>query len=543
MTHHVTIRRALISVSDKSGVVELARALHARGVEIISTGGTAKALSDAGIPVVPIEKLTGFPEMMDGRVKTLHPKVHGGLLAVRTNDEHARAMREHSIAPIDLVCINLYPFEQTIAKPNVSREEAIENIDIGGPSMVRSAAKNHEFVAVLTDPSQYARVLSELDALNGATSLELRRELCAAAFALTARYDSAIAKYLARDVGAEQSAAHEHLPQHLTLSYEKAETMRYGENPHQAAALYREQSASGPSVVNARKLHGKELGYNNVADAAAALDLAVALTLQAHNAGDVGVCVIKHANPCGVAIARSAAHALELALLGDPIAAFGGIFAIAGTVDAACATRLCQKDVFAEVIVAQDFAPEALEMLKAKSVNVRLLATGPIRRVPGGKLMMRTIPGGLLVQDRDLLPPNPSHWTHAAGPAPTHAQLHAAAAIEIMVRSMSSNAIAIGAPVDHAVRLLGAGVGQVDRVTACRLAVEKSRQFSPDLLASGIALSDAFFPFPDGPQILIDAGVKMIVHPGGSKRDGETFELCNKHGVTCMTTGVRRFKH
>ncbi|MGH7131399.1 MAG: bifunctional phosphoribosylaminoimidazolecarboxamide formyltransferase/IMP cyclohydrolase [Phycisphaerales bacterium] len=535
----VKVRRALFSVSDKAGVVEFARALAERGVEIVSTGGTSKALAAAGIKVTPIEDVTKFPEMMDGRVKTLHPMVHGGLLAVRDNAEHMAAMERHGIRAIDLVCINLYPFRETIARPGVSHQEAIENIDIGGPSMVRSAAKNHAFVVVVTRPEQYGLVTAEL-AASGGTSMKLREQLAAEAFAMTAEYDAAIAGYMARTTGKAGQKEAAAFPERLNLSFEKIESMRYGENPHQAAALYRGGGGEGSSVVTARKLHGKELGYNNVADAAAALDLAGALgAMKRGRGGGIGACVIKHANPCGAAIAPTVLGAVEAALAGDPIAAFGGIFACSGVIDLATAERLCQKDVFAEVVVAQDFAPDALAALQKRWANVRLLAVGEVTPPAKKSWMYRSITGGMLVQERDLLDPAPESWRHAAGPKPSLAQLDAVAAVELMVRAMSSNAVAIGGVDGGAMRLFGGGVGQVDRVTACRLAVEKAGARAK----GAVCVSDAFFPFPDGPRVLMDAGVAMIVHAGGSKRDEETFALCNERGVTCMVTGVRRFKH
>ena len=571
MSDHHPIVRALLSVSDKTGLIPLATALVDRGAQLLSTGGTAKALRDAGLPVTLVEQHTGFPEMMDGRLKTLHPKIHGGLLALRDDAAHQSAAVTHGIPPIDLVVVNLYPFRQTVADPTTTLDQAIENIDIGGPTMVRAAAKNHRFVAVATAPAQYAELIAQISA-SGGTTLGTRQKLAARAFAHTAAYDAAIAQWLAPRFLDKSEAD---FPAELVLPFSIVQRARYGENPHQAAAIYADALFTGPSVVNAKQLHGKELSYNNVNDAAAALDLAFALahvSAASNSAGpSIGVAVIKHANPCGAAQvpaaavtgnARSVLLACELAIAGDPLAAFGGILACTAVIDLLAAERLVQKDIFLEVLIAQDFTAEALEVLKARSVNLRLLATGTLRQTPGGRLMYRSIPGGLLVQDRDLLAPNPASWVHAAGPAPTVAQLHAAASVELFVRAMSSNAIAIGAidsPPSAAIaasgrtasvggitpasiRLLGGGVGQVDRVTACRLAVEKCKATGASF-AVAIAASDAFFPFPDGPKILIDAGVKMIVHPGGSKRDGETFELCNARNVTCMTTGVRRFRH
>ncbi len=552
----VKVRRALLSVSDKNGLVEFARSLASHGVELVSTGGTAKALRGAGLEVTPIEAVTNFPEMMDGRLKTLHPMVHGGLLGVRDLPEHVRAMEEHGIVPIDLVCVNLYPFEATVAKAGTTREDAIENIDIGGPSMVRSAAKNHEYVAVVTSPAQYDRVSEDLVRHRGATSRATRRALAREAFKLTAVYDGAIAAYLAGeadDAGPTQNTGDAPAPQTFAIRGTLAQQLRYGENPHQRAAVYRADEPGVVSVIpgdgpgQTRQLHGKELSYNNIADGAAALELAVALAELAAFERPAA-CVIKHANPCGAALAHSGARAcdaIDAALAGDPVAAFGGILACSAEIDDAACERLCGKETFLEVIVAPAFTAGALEQLRARSANVRLLATGELRGRGTARQMARTIGGGLLVQDRDQTPPKPDAWTLGAGPAPTTEQLAAAAAIEIMVRAMSSNAIAIGGVDGVSTRLFGGGVGQVDRVTACRLAVEKSRAFSPELLSGGgaIAVSDAFFPFDDGPRLLIEAGVKMIVHPGGSKRDADTFTLCDRAGVTCMITGVRRFRH
>ncbi|MGD9689105.1 MAG: bifunctional phosphoribosylaminoimidazolecarboxamide formyltransferase/IMP cyclohydrolase [Phycisphaerales bacterium] len=541
----VRVRRALISVSDKTGVEALGRALARHGVEIVSTGGTAKLLAAAGIAVTPIDRLTGFPEMMDGRVKTLHPKVHGGLLAVRDDPGHAASMREHGIPEIDLLCVNLYPFEQTVARAGVTREEAVEQIDIGGPAMVRSGSKNHEYVAVLTEAGQYARVLEEMDARGGCTSRALRRSLAAEAFARTAEYDAAIAGYLGAETGpaARDEGA---FPKRLRPRLERVSTLRYGENPHQAAAVYAEEGFSGPSVISARQLHGKELSYNNLNDASAALELAAALGAFGTASGRAGACVIKHANPCGAAVARDARAAIDRAIAGDPLAAFGGIIALAGRVDAAAAARLCERDVFLEVLVAEGFDGEALEALRSRWTNLRVLEVGRLDKLTADAARpgIKFIRGGALVQMPDVLAPDPAKWEHKAGPKPDEGQLAAAGAIEVMVRAMTSNAVAIGGVDEGAIRLFGGGVGQVDRVTACRIAVEKAGAASGGVLERGaIAVSDAFFPFPDGPEILIDAGVSMIVHPGGSKRDQETFDLCAARGVTCMVTGVRRFRH
>jgi phosphoribosylaminoimidazolecarboxamide formyltransferase/IMP cyclohydrolase len=529
----------------------LAKALAARGVEIISTGGTATALREAGLKVTMIDQVTGFPEIMGGRVKTLHPKVHGGLLGVRDDPSHRDAMEKHGIAPIDLVCVNLYPFEQTVAKPGVSEHDAIENIDIGGPSMLRSAAKNFEWVTVITSPGQYERVLHELEANKGATSRQLRAELAAEVYALTSRYDAAIAAYLRR-------RPQMLFPALLTLQYVKDEDLRYGENPHQAAALYRAMKHGGgdaasrwPSIASAEQLHGKELSYNNINDGAAALELVLALQKVIAGGGErdaVSACVVKHTNPCGAAIAGSCRAAIDEAIAGDPVAAYGGILAVGDELDDDAAERLKDKDVFLEVIIAPRFSPGALDTLRARWANVRLLKIGDFSLDGAGQLEYRSIPGGMLVQERDLHLARPDHFQLRAGPKPTNEQLRAAAFLEATCRFLFSNAIVVGgrstggSPASGGggvVRMYGAGAGQMDRVTSCRLAVEKAGK----LAQGAVAFSDAFFPFSDGPEVLINAGVKVIVHPGGSKRDEDTFKLCEERGVTCLTTGIRHFRH
>lgn len=520
----IPVKRALLSVSDKTGLVALARALATRGVQLLSTGGTARALAAAGFDVTPIESVTGVPEMMDGRVKTLHPKIHGGLLAVRDDPAHAQAMRAHGIDAIDLVCINLYPFERTVASPGVTRDHAIENIDIGGPSMVRSAAKNADWVAVVTDPGDYADLIRELDTNDGATTLATRRRLQARAFARTAAYDAAIAAWL--------DPSKDPFPARLTITLERAQALRYGENPHQQAALYRR--GSSPSIATARQLHGKELSYNNINDAAAALDLALQLAKVA--GGRPGACVIKHANPCGAACADTVHEAADLAIAGDPLAAYGGILGLSAAVDQPTAQRLARKDVFLEVIVAPGFAPDALETLRAKSANVRLLEVDSSPPASAA-IEFRSIPGGVLAQTGDDALAH--SFEHRAGPAPSDAILGLARFLEPVCRALTSNAVCIGSTSAGRCSLAGAGAGQMDRLQACRIAVEKAG----DRARGGVAFSDAFLPFADGPRVLIDAGVACLVHPGGSKRDDETFALCNQRGVTCLTTGLRHFRH
>jgi len=528
------IRTALFSVSDKTDLVPFARALLERGVRLISTGGTARALRDAAIDVTLVEDVTGFPEMMGGRVKTLHPKVHGGILALRDNPEHVQAMRDHGIDAIDLVCVNLYPFERTVASPDVSLDEAIEQIDIGGPSMVRSAAKNFAHVTVVTDPSQYDRVISALRQHKGATPQRLRLELAAAAFARTCAYDAVISSFLLR-------REEEGFPEVLDVRFVKKHALRYGENPHQDAALYVDPASTGQSVANADLLHGKPISYNNILDASAAIELVKDARRLAPDAS--ACCVVKHSNACGFSVAGDALPAVDAALAGDPLAAFGGVLACNAEIDKRAAKRMCEQGVFLEVIVAPGFDDDALEMLKARWQNVRLLALGHNRPSQGRKVEFRTIPGGMLAQDRDTRIAATHDWRIAAGPAPEKQTLAQAAFVAIAVKHLKSNAIAIGAtgdgPDQPVMQLVGMGAGCVDRVGACEQAIRKA-----DARARGaIAASDAFFPFPDGPKALIDAGVRVIVQPGGSKRDQETFSLCEARGVTCLITGARHFRH
>jgi phosphoribosylaminoimidazolecarboxamide formyltransferase/IMP cyclohydrolase len=546
----VSIRRALISVSDKKDLVPFARALADMGVEIISTGGTASALHAAGVKVTPIDQVTGFPEMMDGRVKTLHPKIHGGLLARRDLATHTQAMQQHQIKAIDLVCVNLYPFEKVILEQGISDEQAIENIDIGGPAMLRSASKNFQFVTVVTSTDQYDRVIGEMQANGSATTFELRRDLAAAAFTRTAEYDTAISAWMG-------TRRPEPFPAMLRLSYSRVNDLRYGENPHQAAAVYRNPASAEPSVVSAEFLHGKELSFNNLNDAAAALELVQELSEVFPDSP--GAAIIKHANPCGCAVATSLQEAFERAYEGDPLAAYGGILALNRPVDLATAQRIVDGQKFLEVIIAPNldgqpaYAPDALDLLRERWGNVRILAVNGIRHTGLRKINYHSIPGGMLVQERDMKLADIDEWRQAAGPRPDDATLRDAAFAWTLAKHLKSNAIAIA----RGGQLLGAGMGQVDRVTSCRLAIEragprlkassrKAQAPSPRSQASGlvpVAASDAFFPFPDGPQLLIDSGVKCIVHPGGSKRDQETIDLCERSGVTLLVTGTRHFRH
>lgn len=532
MTNLIPVRRALLSVSDKTDLIPFAHALRSHGVEIISTGGTHRVLAEAGIEPIPVEGLTGFPEMMDGRVKTLHPSVHGGILGRRDLETHMKAMEDHGIQPIDIVCVNLYPFEQTIRKSGVTEDEAIEQIDIGGPALVRSAAKNHAFVTVVTNASQYDSVVTELQQHDGCTTLALRREMAAAAFARTAEYDATIASWMSGTTAQK-------FPSVLRLNYVGHQALRYGENPHQAAAVYRDPAHTSPSVVNARLLSGKPLSYNNLLDAAAALDLVQ--DLRDLNPDHCGAAVVKHTNPCGAGVGETAKEAFERAYAGDPIAAFGGIVALSFDIDAETASAIAEGGRFLEVIIAPEFDEEARKILGERWPNCRLLASGPLDDRSRTGIAFRSIHGGLLAQEIDSHPFQAEDLRHVAGPAANDEVRHAAGVASAVVKHLKSNAVCIATPS----RLLGAGAGQMDRVAACRIATEKAAGALAQAAKDGpiIAASDAFFPYADGPQVLIDAGVTCLIHPGGSKRDAETLELCEKHGVTCFLTGVRHFRH
>ncbi len=529
MSDLIPIRRALLSVSDKTDLIPFARRLTDRGVTLISTGGTAQALAEAGLSATPVDRVTEFPEMMGGRLKTLHPRIHGGLLALRDDDEHVAAMQAHGIEPIDLVCVNLYPFEQTVAQQSVTEAEAIEQIDIGGPSMLRSASKNFRFVAVVTDPSQYDRLAGELDEHGGATSLALRRRLAQTAFARTAAYDTAIAEWLSR-------ADPETFPDSLLMRFDRHPMqLRYGENPHQAGALYLEPGWNEPSIAKAKQLHGIAPGFCNIFDADGALELVKEIDPQQSAAA----AVIKHANPCGFAVADNLPAAFEKAYAGDPLAAFGGIVALNRKVDDATATAICDGKKFLHVIVAPDYDESACAMLGERWRDVRIIRSGPLDGPStrnGQRLDVRRVTGGLLVQQRDLATfDSPHKWQHVAGPDPSAADLREMALAMICVKHLKSNAICL---VNDAA-LVGAGAGQMDRLQSCRLAVEKAGQRA----RGAVAASDAFFPFRDGPEQLIAAGARAIVQPGGSKRDDDSIAACNEAGVIMVFTGRRHFRH
>jgi len=534
MSDLIPIKRALISVFDKSGLADFAKALHNElGVQLISTGGTARFLRELGLAVTDVSEVTGFPEMMDGRVKTLHPKIHGGLLAIRDNPEHKAAMDKHGIAPIDLVCINLYPFEKTVSKPGVTFEEAIENIDIGGPSMVRSAAKNHQYVLIVTSPQQYQNVLADLRKNKGACALETRLTHAQAAFTHTAAYDARISEYLASQINRQEPKAGTELPPALTLSLTKKQDLRYGENPHQKGALYIDRQPAEPSVAFAKQHHGKELSYINLLDADGALSAV-------REFADPAACIVKHTTPCGCAAASDLPGAFKKAYDGDPLAAFGGIVALNRTVDLQTAHAITSIDKLLEVIVAPDYTPDALDLLKSRWKNVRLLEVGPIwgngqMTAGSGEFHMHRIVGGYLVQQRDLVGLDEANWKVASTRPPTSQEMDDLRFAWLVCKHVKSNAIVIAK--DR--MLLGAGAGQMDRPAAARLAIEKAGPRAK----SAVAASDAFFPFPDGPELLISAGITAIIQPGGSLQDKLTVDLVNQRGVAMVFTGQRHFKH
>jgi phosphoribosylaminoimidazolecarboxamide formyltransferase/IMP cyclohydrolase len=515
----VTIKTALLSVFDKTGIVDFARRLAEAGIEILSTGGTAKALRDAGVRIAEVSDYTGHPEIMDGRVKTLHPKVHGGILCVRDSKDHLAEAERHGIRMIDLVAVNLYPFRQIVAKPDVAFEEAIEYIDIGGPSMVRSAAKNHRYVTVVTDPSDYAAVLEDLRRRGGMTSEMLRRELAVKAFAHTARYDAAVASWL---------AGHEEFPDLLTLQYEKVEDLRYGENPHQKGAVYRSSSRTASSVAHAAILGGKELSYNNILDLDSALELARELRRS-------GCVIVKHNNPCGAGCAESAADAFAKALEGDPVSAYGGLIAFNTVVDAAAAERIAVKEHFFEGIVAPQFARGSVEILREKTKwgkNLRILEAGPEPPGSAAWTQVRSIRDGALVQTPD------DRLTAELRPAagePTEEQKRDLLFAWTVCKHVRSNAIVLA----RDEKVLGVGAGQMSRVDSSHIAVRKAGGRAE----GSVAASDAFFPFPDALEVLLDAGVAAVIQPGGSIRDAEVIETARKYGVPMVLSGMRHFRH
>jgi phosphoribosylaminoimidazolecarboxamide formyltransferase/IMP cyclohydrolase len=525
------IARALVSVSDKKGVEELAAGLAGLGVEILSTGGTARLLRGRGLTVRDVSEVTGFPEMLDGRVKTLHPKVHGGLLGVRSNPEHVRQMAEHGIEPIDMVVVNLYPFEKTAAGPGVQFTEIIENIDIGGPSMIRSAAKNFRDVAVLVDPADYALVLEEMRHSGGSVSDVTRAHLARKAFATTAAYDGAISTTLQKWAATSEetgdgAAAGVRLPERLHLNFRKLADLRYGENPHQQAAVYEDPAAGGRGLAKARQLQGKELSYNNLVDLEAAWRLVGEFD-------EAATAIIKHTNPCGVATAARLRDSYLQALAVDPVSAFGSVIAFNRTVDAATAEELVK--LFVEAVGAPQFEPAALEKLAAKK-NVRVMEMPAAGDEYG--LQLKSIGGGLLVQTPDTLTTGPEAWKCVTERAPGERELQALAFAWRVAKHVKSNAI-VFARENVAV---GVGAGQMSRVDSVRLAVSKARDLNHKLEGTVVG-SDAFFPFPDGVEEAARAGATAIVQPGGSMRDAEVIAAANRLGLAMMFTGVRHFRH
>ncbi len=513
------IKRALISVSDKTGVVEMAKGLEALGAEILSTGGTAKALREAGVKVTDVAAYTGSPEILDGRVKTLHPKIHGGLLGRRSVPAHVAQMEQHGIGPIDVVVVNLYPFEATIAKPNCPFEEAIENIDIGGPSMLRSAAKNHDDVLVVVDPADYQRVLEAAKA--GTASHALRRELAMKVFQHTARYDSLIAGYLEKQVQGETK-----FPQILSLQFERAEILRYGENPHQQGAFYRELHSAEPSVSRGKILHGKAMSYNNFLDANSALELA-------KEYDEIAVAIIKHNNPCGVALGATPVEAYVKARETDPVSAFGGVIAFNRSVDLAAAKEI--TSTFVEVVVAPGFAEDALAELKRKK-DLRLLDVGPLTKVKQEGFDLKKLVGGLIVQDRDLgMLADLKTLQVPTQRKPTDEEYAACAFAWKVCKHVKSNAIIYAKPG----QTVGIGAGQMSRVDSVKLAVMKAQM----PVKACVMASDAFFPFRDGLDAAAQAGITAVIQPGGSIRDAEIIKAADEQGLAMIMTAMRHFRH
>ena len=510
-------KRALVSVSDKTGIVEFCKRLIACDFEIISTGGTAKALKEAGLPVIGISELTGFPECLDGRVKTLHPIVHAGLLAMRSNPEHMEQLEKLNINTIDVVAVNLYPFKATISKPGVSFADAVENIDIGGPTMIRAAAKNYQDVAVVVDPKDYERVLSELEA--GNITLETKKYLQYKVFAHTAVYDSMISNYLAEQLGIRY-------PDSITFAYEKAQDMRYGENPHQGASYYSEEFIRAGSLSKAKQLWGKELSYNNINDANGALELVKEFD-------EPCVVASKHANPCGVGVGETVHEAYIKAYESDPVSVFGGILAINRVVDAATANEI--NKIFIEIVIAEGFTQEALDILTTKK-NIRLLELPDIReRREKSAYDMKKVYGGLLVQDYDETLFKEENVKVVTERAPTEEEMKALLFNWKVVKYTKSNAIVIGLKD----RTTGIGMGQTNRIWAAQQAIEHAG----DKAKGSVMASDAFFPFPDCVEECVKAGITAIIQPGGSLRDQLSIDACNAAGIAMIFVGDRHFRH
>ncbi|MEA4831653.1 MAG: bifunctional phosphoribosylaminoimidazolecarboxamide formyltransferase/IMP cyclohydrolase [Oscillospiraceae bacterium] len=512
-------RRAIISLTDKTGAVDFALQLEKLGYEIVSTGGTAKILKENGVAVTNVSDITGFPECLDGRVKTLHPAIHAGILAMRDNPEHMKTLEEQGIVPIDIVAINLYPFKATVLKPGVTREEAIENIDIGGPTMLRAAAKNYGDVAVIVDPSDYNTVIDELK--NGGITKETKLKLCYKVFNHTAAYDALIADYLRRETGSDI------FPEKLTLTYEKVQEMRYGENPHQKASFYKEISNNRTgTLVCAEQLHGKELSYNNINDTNGALDLVKEFD-------EPCIIAVKHANPCGVGIGDTIYDAYIKAYEADPVSIYGGIVAANREIDAKTAGEISK--IFLEIVIAPSFTPEALEIIEKKK-NIRVMRLPDIaKKSTPDMLDMKKVAGGLLVQTLDTELYNPEELHCVTDRKPTDEEMKALLFNWRVVKHTKSNAIVIG----NADRTTGVGPGQTNRITALELAIK----YAGDKAAGSVMASDAYFPFDDCVNAAYKAGITAIIQPGGSIRDPDSIAACNKYGIAMIFTGMRHFKH
>ncbi len=526
----IKIKTALISVSDKANVVELAKGLVDLGVDIISSGGTAKLLKEKGIKATEVSEYTGFPEIMDGRVKTLHPKVHGGLLAVRDNAKHQQQMKEHGIRPIDMAVVNLYPFEKTVVRENVTMEEAIENIDIGGPSMIRSAAKNHKYVAVIVDPGRYKSVLEELRTYNGAISEKTCFELAVEAFRHTSSYDKAIANYFGVRV---EPVEQELFPVVLALELKKKQDLRYGENPHQSAAFYVENAVNEPCVSNAQQLTGKELSYNNIMDLNAALEFVKEFE-------ETAVVIIKHTNPCGAGYAKSLTEAYIKAHSGDPISAFGCIIGLNRKVDVQTAEAITAPGHFVEAMIAPDYDKEAIEILTKKrkwGESLRILRTGTFdtKAIDSNALDMKRVVGGLLVQGRDLATFDINTIKYVTKKRPTEKEMQNLMFAWIVCKHVKSNAIVLA----KEGMIVGVGAGQMSRVDSTEIAIKKAG----DRVHGSVLASDAFFPFRDSIDIAAKAGITSVVQPGGSNKDDEVIAAANEHNISMLFTGQRHFRH
>ncbi len=531
----LAIKQALISVSDKTGILEFATDLVARGIQLLSTGGTAKLLAQHGLPVTEVSEYTGFPEMLDGRVKTLHPKVHGGLLARRDVPEHMAALKAHHIGTIDLLVVNLYPFQHAIANPACTFDDAIENIDIGGPTMLRAAAKNFKDVTVVVDPADYFRVLADMNQHNNGVSQVFKFELAKKVFNHTAQYDSAISNYLTSLDGLTETPARALFPEQFNVQFHKVQDMRYGENPHQHAAFYRDLTPIANSLAQYQQLQGKELSFNNIADADAAWECVKSLYDPSQASGVAGCVIIKHANPCGVGVAATALEAYQKALQTDPTSAFGGIIALNVALDGVAAEAIAKQ--FVEVVIAPSFSTEARHVFAAKT-NVRLLEVPFDATINPVQLEYKRVGGGLLVQSADSKNVLPADLRVVSQRQPTPTEMADLLFAWRVAKFVKSNAIVYCANG----QTLGVGAGQMSRIDSARIAAIKAQHAGLSLQGSAVA-SDAFFPFRDGLDVVIDQGATAVIHPGGSLRDEEVIAAANERGIAMVLTGIRHFRH